>query len=280
MRFAKAYLEITDVCNLNCSFCAGTVRKKEFISCEDFRLYAEKLKPYTDFLYLHVLGEPLLHPKFKEILSIAKNLGFKIIITTNGTLLNEKGQAILDNDAVFKVSISLHSFEANDNGNFNLYLASCLDFCDKASKKGIISVMRLWNMDSEKRYGKILLNDSIEKAIHDYFPVGEWEINTRGIRIRKKLFIEYGERFEWCEDGEEEKIHCYGLSDQIGVLCDGTVIPCCIDCDGKISLGNLKYDTMEDILSSDKAKKLTEGFNKSTAVFDLCKHCGFARTRL
>ena len=143
--FAKVYLEITNVCNLNCSFCVGTTRKKKFLSIAEFKILAERIRPHTDFLYLHLMGEPLLHPDLPEILNISNNLGFKVIITTNGVLLEKATDVLLNSPALFKVSISLHSFEANMGINKESYFSSCFDFADKASKNDIITVFRLWN---------------------------------------------------------------------------------------------------------------------------------------
>ena len=87
MRFSRCYLEITNRCNLSCSFCPKTKRPARTLSPAEFRLLAEKIRPYTDYLYLHVLGEPLMHPELETLLGICGELNFRVVITTNGTLL-------------------------------------------------------------------------------------------------------------------------------------------------------------------------------------------------
>ena len=109
--FSRAYLEITNVCNLACAFCPGTTREKRFMTPEDFALLAKKLRPYTAYLYLHVMGEPLLHPQLAEILRVCTALDYRVCLTTNGTLLPEKLPLLRDCPALHKVSVSLHSFE-------------------------------------------------------------------------------------------------------------------------------------------------------------------------
>ena len=111
--FSRAYLEITNVCNLACAFCPGTTREKRFMTPEDFALLAKKLRSYTEYLYLHVMGEPLLHPQMAEILRTCTELGYRVCLTTNGTLLSEKLPLLRDCPALHKVSVSLHSFEGN-----------------------------------------------------------------------------------------------------------------------------------------------------------------------
>lgn len=274
-RYKKIYLEITNICNLNCSFCAGTSRKKHFMTVDEFKILTAKIRPYTDYLYFHLMGEPLLHPNLKDFLDIAGKMGFKVIITTNGTLLKKVSDVLLESKALFKVSISLHSFEANQNDvNMTEYLSDCFDFADKSSKQGTITVFRLWNGG-----GLDGLNEDIIGSLKSRFSDGDWEDNTRGIRIREKLFLEFGKKFDWPLHSplETERIRCYGMKDQIGVLCDGTVVPCCMDYDGNAGFGNLFDSELEEILLSQKAVAFKIGLDSGNAPSKLCRTCGFAQ---
>lgn len=132
--FKRVYVEITNVCNLSCSFCPGTGRPARFLAPAEFRILAERLRGHTEYLYLHVMGEPLLHPQLEELLAVARELGFRVCVTTNGTLLPRRGQAL---SGVHKVSVSLHSFEGNDcPGSMEEYLSGVWDFCRRASAEG------------------------------------------------------------------------------------------------------------------------------------------------
>lgn len=273
--FAKVYLEITNVCNLSCSFCAGNAREKRFLSADEFRFLAERLRPHTAFLYFHLMGEPLLHPLAGDFLEIARKLGFRVILTTNGTLIQKNADTLLDAPALFKVSLSLHAFEANGGADLNAYLADCADFADKASERGIITVFRLWNDGGEN-----MCNAEILSFLRRRFD-GEWAPNTRGTRIRKKLFIETGEKFDWPLHAKSscEHVTCYGLKDHVGVLCDGTVVPCCLDYDGRLALGNLFDAPLKDILSSEKAVHFRKMLDEGRAPSELCRRCGFAQKK-
>lgn len=260
---------------MNCSFCVGTKRKKHFMTEDEFILLASKIRPYTDFLYFHLMGEPLLHPNLGRFLEIADELGFKVIITTNGTLLSDVGHILLASKALFKVSISLHSFEANSACNRENYFNNCFDFADKASSQGIITVFRLWNDG-----GLNTMNEDIYSMLKQRFS-GEWANNTKGIRIRKKLFIEKGEKFDWPlqSDIVSDSIFCYGMKDHIGILCDGSVVPCCMDYDGNIFLGNLFQQNLSDILNSERATFIKKNLENGTAPCEMCKRCGFAQKK-
>ena len=274
MRFRKVYLEISNICNLSCAFCPGTRRFKRAMTEEELTVLLPRLRPYTDFLYFHLMGEPLCHSKLERFLELAGSHGFRVILTTNGTLLPKKQEMLLASPALHKVNISLHAFEANDLAvPFSDYLKGCFAFGRAAQGKVLISY-RLWN-----RGGQDEKNDEILSAMEDYFPK-PWTRERHGIRIGNRVFLEYGDKFDWPDlnaaDGGEN-VFCYGLRDQIGVLCDGSVVPCCLDHEGDLSLGNLHETDLETILQTEKAQAIYRGFQQRKAAEELCRKCGYAR---
>lgn len=273
-RFAKVYVEISNICNLSCSFCPGTTRKPKRMNTQEFEIVLNKIKPYTDYIYFHLLGEPLCHPDLEKFLQIADKMNFKVIITTNGTLLNKNKDILMNSKSHYKTVISLHSFEANDNKiSFNDYLENCFEYAKSAENKKIV-VLRLWNNG-----GKDSLNDEILSKLENYFPK-PWIEERNGTRIGEKIYIQYGDKFDWPSlenENIEEKIFCYGLRDQIGILADGTVVPCCLDNNGEINLGNIFEDNLEEIINSPKAQNIYNGFSNRTACEELCKRCSFVR---
>ena len=278
----KAFLEITNACNLSCSFCHGTKREIKYITEEEFTLAATQIRQHAEYLYFHLLGEPLLHPKLAKFLCIAKELGFKVVLTTNGTLLYKCREILLSEYAPFKVNISLHSYEVNKIGiTLSQYLDMCFDFCKNGSRKGIICVMRLWNKGSENN----TLNDEIISGMHKFFDESStsgWKETYSGYKICDRIFLEWGEKFEWPDiDGEivGENHSCYGLRDQFGVLSDGTVVPCCLDADGSINLGNIFKTPLSEILSSPRAMALRKSFINKDIKEELCRRCGYAKMK-
>ena len=274
MRFRKIYLEISNLCNLKCNFCPGTKRPGCRLSVPEFQSLLPKLRPYTDFLYFHLMGEPLCHPNLREFLSIAGEFGFKVILTTNGTLLSKQQNILVQSPSLHKVNISLHAFESNDLAiPFEQYLDECFRF-GKAINGNKIVVYRLWNQG-----GADELNDSILERMKLFFPE-PWAKERQGIRIADRTYIEHGDKFDWPDLSAPEgnsKVFCYGLRDQLGVLCDGTVVPCCLDHEGDLALGNLFETDLETILASERAQKIYNGFTKREAMESLCRRCGYAR---
>ena len=273
-RFNKIYLEISNVCNLSCAFCPGTKRTKHIMTEAEFSTLMPKLRPYADYLYFHLMGEPLLHPHLEKFLQIAGEYEFKVILTTNGTLLEKQKDILLNASALHKVNISLHAFEANDLAvPFDEYLRDCFTFGNSAAGNKLV-VYRLWNNG-----GADALNQQIMDSMKKYFPE-PWTDNRQGKRIGDRIFLEYGDKFDWPDLSAPEssdRVFCYGLRDQIGVLCDGTVVPCCLDHEGDITLGNLFEEELDIILAKPRAVSIYNGFSKKEAAEELCRKCGYAR---
>lgn len=277
--YSRAYVEIINTCNMHCSFCHGTKRESRMMSLGEFARIVGNLKGVTEYLYLHVLGEPLTHPMLPTFIEYATKNRFKVAITTNGTLLPRLGEALIK-CGVYKVNISLHSFERYGSYDSQRnYISSCIDFADKASKQGVLCVLRLWNKVNSEDSIEEKLNEYTLSLLHKHFGT-DWSFGARGARIRNKLHLEYGERFEWPDEKSQdlgERVFCHGLSDHFGILCDGTVIPCCLDAEGAIPLGNVFENDIRAILSSDRAKAIKDGFNNKIAVEELCRRCPYAR---
>ena len=271
--YSKVYVEITNVCNMSCSFCHGHKRAPRFMEREEFSLILGKIKGLTKYIYYHLMGEPLLHPSLPEFIRMAGEEGYKSIVTTNGTLLSERGEELI-RAGLHKVNISLHSFEEENDEAHEKYVRSLAEFANTASNRGVIVVFRLWNkgLDGGRNERAItLLKQSLD---------GEWVENPRGIRIKNNLYLEWGERFEWPDLSAEikgDKFFCYGLKDQFGILSDGTVVPCCLDSDGVIALGNAFTDDISDVLSSERAVSMVDGFRCGKAAEELCRKCGYAQ---
>ena len=271
--YSRVYVEITNICNMNCSFCHGHSRAPRQMRTEEFASILDKLTEHTKFIYYHLMGEPLLHPQLPDFIKMAGQRGYKSILTTNGTLLPDRKDQLLQ-AGLHKVNLSLHSFEDGTHEDYVRYICNLADFAKSAANVGTIVVFRLWNKGFDN--GK---NDFALQVLKENMP-GDWVENTRGIRIRDRIFVEFGERFEWPDSNAEiqgTRFRCYGLKDQFAIQVDGTVVPCCLDSDGVINLGNIFQQDLEQILNSKRALDMLAGFQCGRAVEDLCKRCGYAQ---
>jgi len=271
--FKRAYVEITNVCNLACSFCIGTRRPARFMTPEEFDLLARKIRPHTDYLYLHVMGEPLLHPALDEILSIASAHGFIVNLTTNGTLLAERTPLLLATAALRKVSVSLHSFEGNRNsGALHDYLDTVWSYCTQAKS---ITELRLWNEGGRNSKNREITDYLSEKLSLDVLSLPE---KNGGRTLAPKLHLVSSKVFDWpsLSSPVQNVRFCHGLRDQFAVLVDGTVVPCCLDSDGSVPLGNLFESDLDTILAAERAKAIVQGFAVGQPSEELCRRCQFA----
>jgi len=272
----KAYLEITNICNLSCAFCHKTAREKRQMTMAEFECLTDRLVGEVKYLFFHLMGEPLLHPLLPQFVKRAREKGFLPAITTNGTLLGTRGEALLQNPP-YKISISLHAPAANAAFADAAYLDNCIAFGKKAAALGTIVAFRLWNIGGEGE-GQ---NGAVLDALRAAFPA-EWEKKWSGWRLGHKVFLEWGEEFDWPDMRApaitaDTPIFCYALRNQVGVHTDGTVVPCCLDADGVLSLGNLHREPLAEILATPRARAIYDGFTDHRAAEALCRRCGYAR---
>lgn len=282
-KFKKVYIEITNVCNLKCNFCPKTSRKLQFMNESSFEHIIKNIRPYTDHVYFHLMGEPFLNEEIEKFLNISEKAGLRVNITTNGTLINNVKEILLNSPALRQVNISLHSFEANEeNVDFNEYIRNIVEFVKEATEKtNVICSLRLWNLDTRYEASNNK-NVDIFQLLEDEFDSEENLKNSlkekNSFKLKKNVYLSMGEKFKWPSLKAEElgeRAFCYGLRDQIGILVDGTVVPCCLDSEGSIPLGNIHESTLEEILNSKRAKDIYDGFSGRKAVEELCKKCGF-----
>ncbi len=272
----KAYVEITNVCNLRCAFCRGTSRAPAFMPPETFAAIAEKLRPHTEYIYLHLLGEPLLHPQLGEILAVCAGLGFRVTTVTNGTLIARAAETLLQSGCLYKICWSLHAYEANDLARTpDEYLSPILLFAGRSADRGVINVFKLWNGGAPNRY-----NDRFIQSICAYFGSAPAP-HPHGYTVGERLYIDLADRFTWPDPNADETPprFCMALRDHLGVLCDGTAVPCCLDADGALALGNLLTQSVEDVLNSPRALAIKQGFSEGRPAEELCRRCGFAKRR-
>ncbi len=275
---SRVYIEITNRCNLSCDFCHGTRRPLHTMTPSEFRILAQKLRGETSYLYLHVLGEPLLHPQLPELLAIAGDLDFRVCLVTNGTLLARQRETLLAAPALHKLSVSLHSFEGNGGvGDLEEYLQQVWDTCLPLSQRGVLCALRLWNDGAAQRCNARVLDFLSGRIGQDVETLSR---DARGNRtLRSHLFLEQAERFDWPDLAAPASgaNFCHGLTRQLAVLCDGTVTPCCLDSEGTIALGNLFTQTLPEILQSPRAAAMAAGFAARNPSEELCRRCGYAR---
>lgn len=276
-KFRQVYVEITNVCNLNCAFCPKHNRENGYMSVEQFELVAKSIAPLTRVVCLHLMGEPLLHPDFERIVEIANQNGLQIYLTTNGTLL-KKHLDVFKKALVKRISVSLHSYEANAiNKPLREYLWELFNLAQEITTREHVFVeFRLWNENSAKS----TLNSQIIDVANEFFGKSLPYNFTDNQFLTKEIYFSPDEIFEWPENtvgnAPTTKKFCYALQSHFGVLCNGSVVACCLDNNGRITLGNIFDTPINEILSSKRAVDIKDGFKKGIAVEDLCKTCSFA----
>ena len=291
-RLKRIYIEITNVCNLACSFCPRTKRTPAFMDAGQFDMILAQIKPFCDYIYLHVKGEPLLHPLLGEFLDICAAWEMQANITTNGTLIGRTGELLISKPAVRQINFSLHDMEAADKrvlDGLNLtketYLENVLNFVEAArTRSNMLLSLRLWNLshsgetqgDADGKNSEII--SKLESAFGRTDKIGERDLSERGIKLAQKVYLNRDYEFQWPDIGQKEEQacgFCYGLKDQAAILVDGTVVPCCLDGEGVIGLGNVFQTDFSEIITNERAERIVHGFQNRCAVEELCRKCGY-----
>ena len=259
--FKKIYVEITNNCNLSCSFCNKITRKKEFITVDNFKTILERLKGYTNYLYFHLMGEPLIHPNINELINLGSK-NYKINITTNGYYIDR----IKDNKNINQINISLHSFNEKYNKTLDDYLNNIFECVDRLLVNNAIVSYRIWINTVNKQ---VIINKLKERY--------NIEINGN-TKLSNNLYLEFDTEFIWPNLDNKyynEIGSCQGLRTHIGILVDGSVVPCCLDTNGILTLGNIYKQNLKDVLNQERVIKIIENFKNNKKVEKLCQHCNF-----
>jgi len=281
-RFKKVYIEISNVCNLQCSFCPPVERTAHFMEPELFKTAAAAVAPLTEEVCFHLMGEPLLHPQFAACVAFCETIDLRVNLTTNGLLLDARRTEAILNPTVRQINFSLQSFESNFPGKDDSgYLCTIFDFTERAlqERPDLYINYRLWNEGSA---GAQAANDrmlaKIEKGLRVTITNDSDIRSKKSVPLKGRACLHFDSRFGWPHPGQpvrSETGFCHGLSSHIGILADGTVVPCCLDKEGVLRLGNCGSQKIEDILRSPRAAAIHEGFQKGFLVEDLCRKCTF-----
>ena len=260
-KYKKVYIEITNNCNLNCLFCSKVNRKKGYMTKEEFEEILIKIKDYTDYIYLHVKGEPLLHPDIIEMINLANKYNLKVNLTTNGTLFSKKAKELGKCPNLNKINFSLHS--ENDKKD---YLEDIFNNIKYLSPKTTV-IYRLWTLKNNKLDDK---STKIVDKIKDYYNLSPKIVEKikkkKNIKINSTIYVDKDNYFEWPS---------IALKTHIAILVDGTVVPCCLDSDGIIDLGNIYDNSLEEIINSKRYQELQKSFQKRQPIELLCQSCTF-----
>lgn len=283
-KFKKIYIEISNLCNLSCSFCKKDNLPVYILSPEQLLYIIQQIKPFTDYVYLHVKGEPLIHPELSQILEICRNNSVFVNITTNGVLIKTNLQKLVESKTIREINFSLHCYNELPESKKQSYVYDILQCAESIleSTNTIIS-LRLWNLEKDnqnnlKKQRNREILEQIENKFGLAYKIDEIFEPGKGIKIEKNLYLNFEREFIWPSldnNYYNEKGFCHALRTHVAILADGTVAPCCLDSEGIIKLGNIFEIPFSEIINSQRANSIYEGFSQKIAFENLCKKCSF-----
>ena len=282
-RFQKINIEISNICNLQCSFCPEVVRSKKIMPLDLFQRIIQQVAPLTEQVCFHLMGDPLVHAELADFIQVCEQQDVKIFFVTNGVLLREKQAKLLLSPALRQVNFSLHSFHDNyPDRDPTAYLERIFAYTEKAmlERPDLYINYRLWNLQEVR--GASYSNRDMLRRIGERFGLDiDTQVDVRlkkSVHLKNRLYLHFDTEFIWPSVDLPvlgTKGTCYGLSSHFGILVDGTVVPCCLDKEGAIPLGNIRDQDVLEILDSPRSQALLDGFRKKKLVENLCQRCQY-----
>lgn len=271
-KIKRIYIEITNICNLSCSFCAKHNREYKYLSLEEFEYILKQAKNYTDFIYLHVQGEPLSHPHFNEILDLCDTYQMHVQLVTNATFLNQYLD-LYKHPSIRKVSLSLQSIEYQ-KVDLDTYMNTILSFVQACitENKPIVE-LRFWRNDQyELTKTKALL-----ERLNQEYTLSLTERKNH-YRISENVYVDFDNMFTWPDitsNALSQNGTCLGAKQQIAILSNGDVVPCCLDTDAHVLLGNIFKQSLDEIFNDEPYKQLVKEFNDHKIHNPFCLRCTY-----
>lgn len=264
----RIYLEITNSCNLNCPFCEAN-KKNDIMCLDDVKRNLDEIKKITNYVYLHILGEPLSHPFFNDILDYCDKLTLNIQLVTNGTLLH-KYPDIFKHPSLRKLSISIHSI---DNLNIdNSYFKTINRLLNTSRNENQYLELRFYDLPNLKAKAKKYYDYLKENyALSNTTKIGSYKINDNSY-----LYIQ--DLFHWPNINDKYISNhgkCLGAINMLGILCNGDVVMCCLDPSGHTKIGNIYDNKLIDILNSKEYLNIIDNLKKGILISPLCQRCTY-----
>ena len=283
MKFYRIYIELTNVCGLACTFCPTKSLPSTQMTLPFFEDVISQASRYTKEIACHVMGDPLTQNNLHDYLDIIHRYGLKAMLTTSGYFLKKQRFNTLFHPCVKQINISLNSYNKNDTAlTFEQYISPVLALCHVHQRREspCFINLRVWNLDemmSERSFNETLFS-TLSEAFQTPLSIDAiYKEKPRSIRLAPKLLVHFDTYFEWPSlnnpvygDGT-----CQGLQSHIGILADGRVVPCCLDGEGTITLGNLHEKSLDTILQSERTLNIIKGFKDGKAVEELCQKCAY-----
>lgn len=278
MKFKRIYIELSDICGLKCNFCPSKKGVRGVMSFEKFSLLLPQIRHKAKLFSFHILGDPLWIENLKDYINLAKENDMKLEITTSGFYLSPKNRALLlESKNIRQINISLMAFLSQKRVNLEEYFEPIFELCKKHLEQKCKSFinLRLWNLSSNSNPPKE--NFEIYELLEKHFG-SKIDINLKQNRLQRHILLHQAKIFEWVsleDDFLQNTGTCHALKEQIGILSNGSVVPCCFDTKADIFLGNVFEQNFNEILNSKRLREMKEGFRQNKRIEALCQRCKF-----
>ena len=286
------YIEPTNICNLQCSFCFhannAMRRKKGTMTFKTFKRLVDDVKSFKPNLVLHHSGESFVHKELFDFIRYAKKAGLRVSLTTNGTLVDKNDFEILDT-GIDGINISLAGVDKEDYANvrpgteFDTLMENITALAKNKLKRNLATKLTINVVETKFNRPKIPLFKKRIESINGIDGVivrrlmdwgGTLDISKLHITPFWRSWAMYANKyFKLATKGTL----CEAINDGGAILWNGTVVPCCIDFNGTMTLGNINEQKFLDIWNGEKSNQIRKMLRsvENTKKHPTCGPCRF-----
>lgn len=267
-------IETTNLCNLKCRMCPQSVKTPGVArGCMRFELFQSIVTQIAAFpenreslFYLHICGEPLLHKDLVRFVRFAAESGLRPILTTNATLLTRDKALQLIQAGLSRIEFSFEGLDAAT------YESIRIGAHFEGVSKNIRTFLEL-NRDAGSPIHTELvivdLPDLDPQRVKDFADRMRSDFDTVNI----SGYFDWLGRVDTAGFEREEYVGCSSVDSDLNVLWDGRVVPCCLDVDGAMVIGDFTKQSYLEVLSSLRRHALRERLEAGRLDNLPCNHC-------
>ena len=251
----KVGLELTSKCNLRCGMCPLPVLRRpyedmpwELVEKAEREIHGLGLK----LKWLHEMGEPLLYPRIDDAIRLFPEAS----LSTNGLVLTEQIGAKLLASPLKRIRICVDSIDPKvypqlrTGGDFDKLVDLTQKFLEQA--KGHPMRIEIQKMRSRMTLGET--TDDFKKLFNlkQYKNARVIEKTCEALDVNEETDL-HG-KFYGCVQG--------AFFTWVVVFADGRVTHCCYDAHGDQVMGDLKTQSLREIIDGDKFATMQDAFNR------------------
>jgi radical SAM protein with 4Fe4S-binding SPASM domain len=283
-------IEPTTACNLGCPECPSGLRSftrdTGNLKPDHLNQWMDELSRHVGYVNFYFQGEPFIHPKIFELISLVSKKNIYTATSTNAHFLNEKNAIKTVESGLDRIIISIDGTtqdvyeQYRVNGDLEKVISGTRNLIEARNKLGSKKPFVIFQFLVVKPNEHQI--DDVKKLASE-LGVDELRFKTAQVydpRDHHPLIptIEKYSRYTRNADGSyriknELQDECKRMWMGAVVTWDGKVVPCCFDKDAKHQMGDLQELRFKEIWKSPIYQSFRKQLFTNRKSIDICANC-------